>query len=66
MTQRKTIKVEALKDKVNAMLEKSDDARVEGREALAILLETVLMDTDNYHGYIQAQPVVDDSRRRYF
>ena len=66
MTQvRKTIKVETLKAKVNAMLEKSDNDRVEGRQALAVLLETILMDTGNYHGYTGPQGS-DDSRRRYF
>ncbi len=66
MSTNKTIEVETIKITVNDMLEKSIPELVEGREALAILLENVLMATGNYHGYIQDQPVTDDSRRRYF
>ena len=66
MSTRKTIEVETIKTMVNDMLEKSIPELVEGRESLAILLSNILMETGNYHGYIQDNPVTDDSRRRYF
>ena len=66
MRTRKTITVEDFKAKANAMLLDSEADLVEGRKAVAILLESVLMDTGNYHGFVQDQPVTDDSRRRYF
>ncbi len=63
---RKTIAISDIKARANAMLVDSDTDLIEGREAIAIFLESILMTTGNYHGYIQDEPVTDDSRRRYF
>ncbi len=53
MSTRKTIVVSDIKDKANAMLADSDSDLIEGRQAVAILIESILMDTGNYHGYTQ-------------
>ena len=58
---RKTIEVEKVKSMVNHMLANSADDVTEGRVAIAIVLERVLMDTDNYHGYRHLPGVVDFS-----
>ena len=79
---RKTIEVAKVKDLINGMLANSTDDHVEGRRALALALESVLLETDNYHGfrylaseYLPAAEQTytqvlrdgyDDSRRRYF
>lgn len=47
---RKTIQVDTLRDKVNEMLRAPDGSR-EGRVALTVLIESVLVDTGNYHGF---------------
>lgn len=64
MKQRKTLPVTDLVRRINYMLASSDDDRSAGREALAILLEGVLMDTDNYQGFREADP--NDPTRRYY
>jgi hypothetical protein len=51
MAKRKTIEVSALRDKVNQMLEASAPEVTDGRTALAVLLESVLMETGNYSGF---------------
>lgn len=48
---RKTITVEAVKDLANNMLKFSDEDKAEGRVAVALLLERVLMNTGNYVGF---------------
>ena len=71
---RKTIEVEQVKAIANAMLQNSDDDRAEGRVSVAVLLERVLMDTDNYKGfrylhYVNADRPndrTDDETRRYY
>lgn len=69
MASRKTVTVEALKDRVNGMLLNSrDDMRAE-RSALAVLLESVLMETGNYHGFRYRDGnngETDDTRRAYY
>jgi hypothetical protein len=72
---RKTIDVECVKRIANNMLANSNPYLVESREAIAVLLEHVLMDTGNYHGYKHLSPnndatniagELDDSRRYYY
>jgi len=79
---RKTIAVSDVRDLINGMLADSNDDRSEGRTALAVALETILMNTGNYRGYQAlrseylpadqqtADRVLrdgyDDTRRRYF
>lgn len=48
---RKTVQVEALKDKVNSMILNLPDSDVAGRIALQTLLENVLMESGNYNGF---------------
>lgn len=48
---RKTVKVEALKDKVNGMIRDLPDSDIAGRIALQTLIENVLMDSGNYSGF---------------
>jgi len=48
---RKTITVESLRDKVNFMIEATPDDMTRERQALAMVLESVLHDTGNYHGF---------------
>ncbi len=56
MAARKTIKVQELKRLINDMIKGSVNEYKEGRIALAVLLETVLMDTGNYHGFRYLNP----------
>lgn len=78
---RKTIAVDALRNKVNGYLRDSHDDRTEARIALHVLLESVLMETDNYKGFTyridefetdaagvptRLRDVYDDTRRIYF
>ena len=58
---RKTIQVEALKDKVNKMIRDLPDSDVEGRITLQTLVENVLMETGNYSGfsYLDQRDMVD-------
>jgi len=74
---RKTIPVERVKELVNGMLERSaDDVSPDSRLMVASLLETILMETGNYHGFGYLPGVIDfdknppevigdESRRRY-
>ena len=48
---KKTIQVSALRDKVNKMLLDSANENTEGRNALIVLLETMLHDSGNYKGF---------------
>lgn len=79
MTTRKTIPVEDVKRMANDMLRDSVDDMTDGRIAVAILLEQVLMATGNYHGFRYLPGVVeidesipsvkvtgDESRRQYY
>jgi hypothetical protein len=57
---RKTLTVTALRDKTNSMLA-AEGSTPEGRIALAVLLESVLFETGNYHGFnYQASEKVED------
>lgn len=60
------ILVDKLKRDINRMLEYSADEKVEGRVALAVLLEKELMETGNYAGFKFLDPEGDESRRHYF
>ena len=78
---RKTVEVAAVRDRINNMIASSPDSYVAQREALALALECVLMDTGNYRGfsflgseYLPAEEQTldnvlrdgyDGSRRRY-
>ena len=62
---RKTFEVEKLKDLCNQMLADSAKGVHQGREGIAIVLERVLMDTDNYKGF-QYTDLNDPSRKRYY
>lgn len=81
MAARKTISVEAVKDRANTMLEVQSTP--EARRAVAVLLESVLQATGNYKGfrylpeeynsqeeYERTKEVLregyDDTRRRYY
>lgn len=48
---RKTFEVKALKTRVNAFLKNSKDNQTEMRQGMSIMLEGILMDTDNYNGF---------------
>lgn len=73
---RKTIEVEAIRDRVNTMLEVQSTP--EARRAVAVLLESVLMATGNYHGFkylasewqdgaaFRLRENYDDTRRYYY
>lgn len=73
---RKTIPVESVKAIANGMLANSRPELVESREAIAVMLERILFDTGNYHGYKYITVTVlsprndhgqaDDSRRYYY
>ena len=66
---RKTIEVATIRDLVNTYNERSADHMAQERAALNTLLEIVLHDTGNYHGFeyldedSEAYPY---SRRRYY
>lgn len=69
MAKRKTYDVDTLRIDVNAMIADSAESAREGRIALAVMLENVLMKTGNYHGFRYADGDLgrrDDSRRVYF
>lgn len=71
---RKTIQVEAVKKTVNDMLRNSIPELQEGRIGAYMVLERVLFDTGNYHGYRYISPNNDasniagqfDDTRRYY
>lgn len=76
---RKTIPVERVKELANGMLLNSQDEMTKEREGIYTLLEQVLMDTGNYHGFrylpgaydlIESMPPVkelrDETRRQYY
>jgi hypothetical protein len=48
---RNTVKICDLKKHANDMLRNSDDSKKEGRIAIALLLEKILMDAGAYHGF---------------
>lgn len=56
---RKTIAVDDVRKIANRMLADSVDSAGEGREAVAVLIERVLMDTGNYKGYRHLPGVMD-------
>jgi hypothetical protein len=72
---RKTIAVEAIRDRANVMLEVQSTP--EARRAVALLLESVLLATDNYRGFkyqssewdgeaFKLKEDYDDTRRYYY
>jgi hypothetical protein len=66
---RKTIEMATVLDTANDMLRKSKDECVEGRHAVAVLLEGLLMATGNYKGFAFTdgnQGRTDESRRQYY
>ena len=66
---RKTIEMATVLDTGNAMLRKSNDDKVEGRLAVASMLETLLMATGNYKGFCFTDGKggkFDHSRRQYY
>jgi len=70
MKQRKTIEVSAVLSMANNMLANSTHAvSAESRMAVASMLERILMDTGNYHGFNYIGGYVagmDESRRFYY
>jgi len=48
---KKTVKVEDLKNQINDMLLNSKDDFQQGRSAVSIILEKVLMNADKYKGF---------------
>ena len=72
---RKTIAVEDVKSAANGMLARSYETVKEGRIGVYVLLERILFDTGNYHGYKYISPdndssniagELDDTRRFYY
>lgn len=61
MKARKTVPVEDVKTLANKMLANSADEVTQGREAIAVMLEHILMDTGNYHGFRYLPGVMDFS-----
>jgi hypothetical protein len=71
---RKTVEIATVRDTVNRMLA-APNGTAEGRRALAVLAESILMSTGNYRGFgylpseLSAPGVLrdgyDDTRRRY-
>ena len=49
MRARKTIKVSTIKNSLNGMLEQ--DIGVQSKATICCILENILMDTGNYHGF---------------
>jgi len=69
MATRKTVQVADLRAKVNRMLADSAADAAGGRVALAVMLESVLLDTGNYKGFRFTDGNAgntDGSRRFYF
>jgi hypothetical protein len=69
MPSRKTVDVQFLKDKVNHYLAHSPNAHVGERDGNIMLLEMVLSETGNYHGfnYIGGyREGMDETRRFYY
>jgi hypothetical protein len=60
---RKTVEVNQVIAAANRMLEQSVPEYTAQREGIAALLERVLFDTGNYHGY--AVDAEDSTRRTY-
>lgn len=70
---RKTVEIAKVKSQVNMMLRDSVDEVLEGRIALAILLEHILMDAGCYRGFgyqtgvvVNGNVIGDESRRIYY
>lgn len=66
---RKTAEVDAIRFGANKMLEQSIDSFVGQREGIAALLERILMDTNNYKGFMFSdgeRGAKDESRRYYY
>lgn len=56
VSKRKTIEVEKVRRLVNAMLLHSRDDNRSGRAMLQTMIETILMDTGNYKGFLYLTP----------
>lgn len=72
---RKTVNVEFVKERTNTFLATSDDSMAEMRKGMAALLESVLHETNNYHGFQYLSSELDNgmlkdeydgTRRHYF
>jgi hypothetical protein len=48
---RKTIEINNIKEKINGIILNSEDNQKEVRESLGLLLEEILMETNNYKGF---------------
>jgi len=59
MTERKTVTIASLKATVNGMLADSVPSATDGRVALAVLIERILMDAGAYHGFRYLSGVMD-------
>jgi hypothetical protein len=80
MRARKTIDVATVRELANAMLANSVDDQTQGRTSIAVMLEHLLMDSGNYHGFryvrrggesvpyeaMQAGAWYDETRRAYY
>ena len=61
---RKNIPVDELKNMINDVIKNSHDNAKDHRESVAMILETVLLRTKNYHGFVYLSDN-DETRRRY-
>jgi hypothetical protein len=77
MAARKTVKIADVLDTGNRMLALSSDDMTREREAIASLLDAILMSANAYRGYTylaseknaetgELLPTYDDTRRRYY
>ena len=76
---RKTIRVDHVRDYINDRIALSVDDQTQARRALALVIEDILHETGNYHGFQYLKlpahgadgtynfddPTFDGSRRRY-
>lgn len=51
MSKRRTIKIEELKARANQTFVDSEENFRDGRKAIYLFVEDILMKTDNYHGF---------------
>lgn len=66
---RKTVEMALVLDTANDMLRKSKPECVQGRQAVAVMVEALLMATGNYKGFAFTDGTggrVDESRRQYY
>jgi len=56
MKAKKTIEIKVVKETINAMLLHSPDKNADGRDSLITLAKSILMETNNYHGFNYLSP----------